>query len=239
MRTLIGIGILAGLSLGLGGWLSLKATRNKPGLQPRWPNLILAVVAMGATLAVWWGFHAYGIDIFRPRTRANDVFFIVMGSGIWMGLGIQVWQRRRAGELLLDLAPAAARNLWRCVAVLCIVGAIPLLTDRTPSVLWQAVFRIGLGCNLIFWASGRLQVRERGILTPMGLLRWEKIRSHVWKNSCTMRLAIRSYVPWVREVDLQVPVEHVPEMDRFFASHLAASSCSVPQIGGQISGHEA
>jgi hypothetical protein len=108
-------------------------------------------------------------------------------------------------------------------AVLTLITSVGLLFG-SPAGRWQATWQMGLAAGFFFWATGRFQVRERGILTPMGLVRWDKIRAYSWAAQGQLHVAIASRFPWCRRINPQVPLGHVPAFDRILDGHALQSS---------------
>ena len=56
-------------------------------------------------------------------------------------------------------------------------------------------------------ATGRLQIREGGLWTYWGLLRWEKIESLQWSGDSTLMVKAKSRLPFLGRGALPVPPE--------------------------------
>jgi hypothetical protein len=212
--------------MGLTAFLLFRATKNKPGIQPRAQNFAYTLLFMAITVACGWLLHRFGLDIFKPRNPANSGFLIIFAAAYWCGLATEFWQRRHAGALLLDIAPASGRNVFRGFAVLGLVTSVGPLFG-SPTGRWQAFWQMGLTAGFLFWATGRFQVRDRGTLTPMTLVRWDKVQAYSWAAPGQLHVAIASRFPWCRRINLQVPLEHVPAFDRFFAGHALQPSAGL------------
>jgi hypothetical protein len=79
------------------------------------------------------------------------------------------------------------------------------LTNTSALVI--PVLGICFGVYYLIMATGRLQIREGGLWTYWGLLRWEKIESLQWRGDSTLLLKAKSRLPFLGRGALPVPPE--------------------------------
>jgi len=216
MLLLLVAGIALG-SFGLGFLAVKKGLAGKPGLQPNSRGPILGGLSGLAVLIVYRLLNKYGQDIFEPQTLANSTFWAALSLLMVSSVAVQVWQCRRAGGVLLDLGQPRRRFFLMMTAV-AVVPAVLLLFAAPGRGIWQTLCSLTMGAGFLRQALSRFQIRERGIATGNGLLKWEKLKSFYWSKRGTVSITT-STMPWSNKFDLQVPVEHVEIIERILMQH--------------------
>jgi len=115
------------------------------------------------------------------RFYETDWTWVVLAV-CWFSLSaIDLWRRRGAGAVLLDLGGSLDRwfylLLGGAIAANGLVNIIYVHGTRWSS--WSVVLVVlGVGIGAIAWGTKRIQLREAGIWRGGRLIRWDKIEGY-------------------------------------------------------------
>jgi hypothetical protein len=193
--------ILGGLSVMVITYLLMTFyMRRRDGVQPSYRGLLILTTSMACTVAVIYMLQRFGLDVRHGHPR--DIFWLVLGVA-WLVLALRTaYQRQSSGAVLMDLGPAPMFKLQRGFGVLMLGVAIGLAINPESRV--QAFAYITWSVWFFVMASGRFQVRDRGIITG-GLLPWDRITLCVAMAENRVRLTLNKGLQ--RTVDLSVPAD--------------------------------
>ncbi len=215
------VAVIALGSMACGFALTWWIMRRRGGVQPSprvmgWALLLIAVIivtigVLAAVQAPW----------FLPGAPGFMAIMMGCAAMLWVSTIKVLFDRSRAGAVLVDLG-APLRGLYIGVAVLLSSIAIPqmLTQGEQPS---NALFQISMAAWFMVCATGRVQVRERGIVAQGGIVEWDRVRDFNWTDPNTIALSLASRVPWAREMRLRVPMSSRREFEtvlvRYFGVH--------------------
>ena len=146
---------------------------------------LLSVCALGG-VAIW-------LITGRPFRESFGIAFGVILVLVFAWVFVAwCYDRNSGGEVLLDCGPHPTRKLFLLNAVIfLVIGVTSGLAASSLSKIFAVggpVFGITFALYWVVLATGRLQVREAGIWTYWGLMRWEKIGSYDWGKDSTLFL---------------------------------------------------
>ncbi len=212
----IGVG-----SFGLGMLAVKKALADRPGVQPNSRGLILGAVSGLAVMILYLVLKHYGQDIFKSETTAGQTFWAVLSLFMIFSIAWQIWQRRQGGDVLLDLGHPTRRLHLVMAGVVALPALMQVFTAR-PGSTWQALFYLTMAAMFVCQGLSALQIREGGIASAGGLLKWQKVKSFYWKKRDTVSITTTSKMPWSSNFDLQVPIEQVDTIEHLLTQHTSA-----------------
>ena len=139
------------------------------------------------------------------RTSLNESFWlawVVLLCPIFL-IFVGTWLHglRTGGRVLLDCGPHPTWFLFLVNAVLFVAMGFfgTLMGSSLPKSLAVAspVLGVSFGVFWLIMASGRLQIRERGLWQYWGLLRWDKIEWCRWGGDATLVLKAKNRIPFL------------------------------------------
>lgn len=188
-----------------------------------------------------------GQPLIVPLAIAFGVSFVLVLTALWWQL---LGGRKTAGAILLDCGPNPYRKSFITDAAVVLIlslllGCSALVQYRLggrllaahpdcdfPVYLRQAAAYTLVGAlffamTSVFWAimaSGRLQIRERGIWRYFSLLKWHSIRSYRWGRRSALVIKRKSVFPWGAEGVVRVPPELKDSVEALLKQHLTTNS---------------
>jgi hypothetical protein len=189
------------------------------------------IVGLGL-LVVWGALAAAVVWVFEQPVFAAFGMAGAAICSVTLVLFLVSWLhgRRAGGRVLLDCGPHPTRALFLLQAVLFLVMALLNGLTATAGIIrgldegplsntfgigWSLMLLAFVPYWLIMW-GGRLQVREHGIWSYWGLLRWGKIRSYHWANDSTLIVKAKGPLSF-----LQGALPVAPEQRAVFEEQLA------------------
>lgn len=212
---------LALMLLGATAGVVARYLRHRPGVPLVFHQLVrglaIFVVAIPAfVLGERLSDAAFG----NPSAAGPTTTLVYGGGGIWLFLAaVILYQRARAGRLLLDLGPAPKRAVYVLVTSLFVLLGVLGLRDGGP----EGPFWLGAA----LWSAmqiGRLQIREAGIWKSDGLIRWPDIAGYTAEESGTVRLQARHCIV---KPKLRVPEARREEFFQVLKERAALSAAVV------------
>lgn len=177
---------------------------------------VLVLSALGAALVL--------IFLEQPIFYSFVIAFAVLWGLVALAfLGTWLYGRGAGGGVLLDCGPIPMRHLFLMNAVLFpVMGLTSAATSESKAVaISSAVFWILFAAYWLIMATGRLQVRENGILRYCSLLRWGRIASYRWANDSTLLVKGKGLLSWF-EGALPVPPEQKQAFQELLTTHCSA-----------------
>ena len=110
--------------------------------------------------------------------RGVDWWWVAFCAASFSSALLDLWCRRRAGPVLVDLGGSLDR--WFSLLVGGVIAAYGL-TDivYARGTTWSALFIVfGMGTGIIAWGTRRCQLREAGIWCAGRLIPWDKIEGY-------------------------------------------------------------
>jgi serine/threonine protein kinase len=132
-----------------------------------------------------------------------------------------------AGKLVLD---ASSRRSWLLgILALCAFAYSPAkmllwglysghLSFPVSTILHTALD--ALPWTLLYFLSGRLEIRESGIATAIGFYQWSRIESYLWSEA-GLKVKISRLLPFLPDVSLRVPPRRRQETELAIARFLS------------------
>jgi hypothetical protein len=135
----------------------------------------------------------------------------------------RLWQRLRAGAVILDLGPRH-RLPWIALAVAYTAVGIVSSFGYRPAPIWKSLFWLELGLGFLVQSFGRPQLRERGVFTDGSLVPWTTLKSWWWDvPTNTVFFNQRSTLPWLRTFSLRIADEELlSQVDAILLARLPA-----------------
>jgi hypothetical protein len=172
--------------------------------------------------------------LFRSLGVSGGVLCVLALLLFW---GTWLYGRNAGGGVLLDCGPHPTRGLFLVEAVVFFVlgvsfGVEPFskLIDGPDANSAASWFGIGLPVMMFafvpYWlvmSGGRLQVREGGIWSYWGLLRWEKVASYRWANDATLLVKAKGLFAFFQGA-LPVAPEQKQAVEELLAKHCPAAA---------------
>jgi hypothetical protein len=100
-----------------------------------------------------------------------------------------LYGRKVAGKVLLDCGAHPTWWLFLATGLLMAVNGISRGAGSSSKVLETVASSV----TFLFFATGRLQVRENGIWGYWGLLRWSKVESYDWAIDSTLLIKRKGF----------------------------------------------
>ena len=193
-----------------------------------WGQGLKNALLCGLGVLVFWGAIAAAISLIFDQALFDSfgLAFAVLWSLIWLAfLGTWLYGRTAAGGVLLDCGPHPTWYLFLMQAVLFLILGLAggLAASSVSRVFGIAgpIFGVSFAAYWFILATGRLQVREKGIWTYWSLLRWGKIGSYHWASDSNLLVRPKGPFWWFRGA-LPVPPEHKQAVEEFLAKHCPA-----------------
>jgi hypothetical protein len=158
----------------------------------------------------------------KPISESFGIAFALLWGFVFVWfLATWLLGRQASGQTLLDCGPHPCKKLCLFEAVLFLIlglaGGLKVFGVAGP------VFGVSFSVYWLFMAGGRLQVRENGVWTYAGLLRWDKIKSYHWAEDCTLLIRARSPFSFLFRGALPVPPEYKDAFNELLQKHCAVS----------------
>jgi hypothetical protein len=171
------------------------------------------------------------------RGLHDDAWRFVVAGGILLcgmaclgQIAVAMFQRKQAGDMLLDCgtSPTKALYLLLAVAGLLLMLGNGLLVQRDGLDRPEPISGMFLGVVLLvygLWAAfGHLQFREKGIWSYTDLVPWERIESYRWDHESgrTLFLTIRRRFAFFfpHEFPLVIPADQTRRVDQLLKDRL-------------------
>jgi hypothetical protein len=139
------------------------------GLAVAWLSLAVVLsLILGRTVVACWGLS------FAWIWAAIFVTF----AATWL------YGRKAAGRVLLNCGAHPTWWLFLAIGLLMAINGISRGSGAGSS--FKVLETVASSVTFLFFAMGRLQVRENGIWGYWGLLRWSKIKSYHWAVDSTL-----------------------------------------------------
>ncbi len=136
-----------------------------------------------------------------------------------------IYGRATAGPVLLDCGRHPIRLLFLIAAIILLLDGVAGWISGRSSAAWYGVsgpvFLISFAAFFFIIATGRLQVREKGLWQYWGLLRWSKIGSYHWDDDSNLLLRPKGFLGLLRGA-LFVPPKHKQAVAELLARHCPA-----------------
>jgi hypothetical protein len=87
---------------------------------------------------------------------------------------------------------------------------------------------VSMGTSGLALGFSRIQLRERGILCFLSLIKWEDITAYRWKEGkrAMLTLTVKRRLPLFREVNIPIPPRHRDYVNRLLLESTASSTSS-------------
>ncbi len=167
-------------------------------------------------------------------------FFMVLSVLFWMRIATESRRRRRAGSLLWNLGRLSTHKFMLIASAIFLITAIgstfvfvSLATqgfpgdDRFPEYyVSQVIFYWSLAIYSFWIGVSRLELRENGIYSRLGLIKWAKIASYRWEGTKSQILTVwlKQRFPFFLARSWPIPVVHKPSIERILAHHLSGGT---------------
>jgi protein-S-isoprenylcysteine O-methyltransferase Ste14 len=188
------------------------------------------VMASVVTLVFIIGFvsaRTFSQPLLESFIAGSLVFLAIMFAAL---LGIMLHQKSVAGEILLDCGPHPLHRVFLYNGVvLLFLGLLMFalcVSLRSSEHRWTSLALLALPLMMasigpLIMASGRLQIRQNGIWSYWGLLRWDKLRSYRWEGEtdCTLILQVKTRFRVLGNGALPVPIEQKHSLDELLNKH--------------------
>jgi hypothetical protein len=201
----------------LGGMSTTNITTRMTSTAWRQGAVNALICGVGVLLA--WLAFAFIISLILSQSISASFrpsFLAVWGLAFLAFLGSWIYGRCVRGRILLDCGPHPKR--WLFVVYLVLFVFIGFRTASTATSapdgfsIAGLAFASSFGVYWLIIAFGRLQVREHGIWSYWGLLRWSKVGSYHWAADSTLLLTTRGRLSFLRGA-LPVAPEHRQAVD--------------------------
>jgi hypothetical protein len=178
--------------------------RRKNGVQPAYTGLVIMGVSMVCIVAIAYVLLRFDIDVRRGEPR--EIVWVTLGT-VWLGSAARIaHQRRSSGIVLMDLGRNPLFKLHMAFAGLMLAMAVVLVINHESRA--QAFGYAAWSAWFFVLARGRIQVRERGVMTN-GLLAWKRITRCGATADNIVRLQLNRGLQ--RAVDLKLPADRRDE----------------------------
>jgi hypothetical protein len=162
----------------------------------------------------------------------QDYFTLGLAGAEWFALLTWPIRKRRAGKLLQDLGPhPAARTMWFLALSSVLAGVASLMGNMEKtgfhwSILGTEAFLFSSAIVAVVIARSRVTATERGLLRFDHQFDWNQIRSWTFVRGGVvdlLELRVRTWIPWVKNPTIEVPIESRPILERLLSEHAPAS----------------
>jgi hypothetical protein len=111
---------------------------------------------------------------------------------LWLAVPVtEVWRRKSAGAVLLDLG-GCDRRLFECACGgLIVAGCLTGILFSAAEMLFPFLAFLSMGVAFIASGTRRFQLRETGILRPGRLIPWDKIEGYELSSIGTLSLKMK------------------------------------------------
>lgn len=161
-------------------------------------------------------------------------FSAAIAFGIFWGLIFTaflagwLYAKGTAGPLLLDCGPHPTKNLFLFNAAFFLLffggGGLARFVDKFDMFgVAGMLFGVTFAIYSAVIASGRLQIREKGIWQYWSLLKWDRLQSYKWEGD-SLLLQAKTRFPFLGKGALPVPSEHKTAIEEFLTKHGTARS---------------
>ncbi len=196
-------------------------------------NSLICVVEL---LVVWLATTLAISLILGQSLRASwlSAYLILLALLGICSLGSWFYGRNTAGPVILDCGahPSKRPFLFNAASVALLGTGGGLAFGKSGAVFgiafgtFSAVFGIVFGIYWLIMAFGRLQIRQNGIWSYWGLLKWDRLKSYRWEGDtdCTLMLQAKSRLPFRGRGALPVPMEHKNRIDELLQQHCSSGA---------------
>lgn len=127
------------------------------------------------------------------RPNVWDWCLLVLAVGSLVTVGIDIWQRQKAGRVLLDLGGVDGRNIQLLIGVLFEAGALYAMFVPAARNIFFSLFALGFGLVLITGSQRRFQIREAGLLgRGRTVIPWRAVAGYEISSIGTLSLKLQS-----------------------------------------------
>jgi hypothetical protein len=149
------------------------------------------------------------------RPEAGDWIWLAMAAICFVNAGTEIWRRKNAGPVLLDLGSVDGHGAYTLLGVLVEAASLYMLFFLRGRIWFSSLFFLGWGFNRIIDAQRRFQIRGAGLFGPdRKMVRWDKIAGYEISPIGTLSLKLQSK-KWTYFCDLMPEVR--PEATRILA----------------------
>ncbi|HEY0737252.1 MAG TPA: hypothetical protein VGD69_20205 [Herpetosiphonaceae bacterium] len=227
MLFTIGIGLFVFLMLILTVVASAVLTRDWFGARvARQQTVVLLSAAIGMALIT------LALYLILPAAWRAWVWLAFRLGFVCVGVALMVRaviRRRRAGAVLLDLGPMPGSQFILITGGIALVLTLPVVfltmteVDNSSANTWaEGLFRIAFCVFLLFFGTGRGQIREAGIFYQH-FIPWHKIQAYQWEQDrpTTLTLNVQTWWPAGRERHLSIPMHDRDTVNAILARRVA------------------
>jgi len=225
------IGLIAMITLvGLSSFVGYRTMRYQVGneIAKKKMRLLIPIVVVAVSVGVF-------LPDFPPSKNTGLLILDGFGFALFIFLFVRFYQQKsQSGDLLLDLGWMLKRHKYWAISwkililsfAITVVGAFYTASEFDPGELLMVLTIVPGVCIVTFFKASKIQIRENGILTVGGLLRWKNIESFKWQgeNSDVMTIRMKKGFWFAREGHLKVPSNQKEEVERILTEHLTTDA---------------
>jgi hypothetical protein len=178
-----------------------------------------ALICGGGVLALWLGLTGLVALIGGKSFAESRATGFVILWGLLFVWFFAAWYRGRTsgGPVLLDCGPHPTRSLFLLNAFTFLVIGMSVSRSLLNLGYFSPVFGLTFSLYWIVMATGRLQVREKGIWQYWSLLPWNKIQEYHWTDDGTLMLQTTGPLGIFTYGALPVPPERKEDFERLLS----------------------
>lgn len=225
------------IPLVIGLFLGYTISRSTISQQATWRNLLTGTAFLLITCPL-----ILAVFFLPPPWQDNALsgFFMVFSILFWLRIATELRRKRQAGALLWNLGRLSTHRVLLIASVIVVISAIlqtsvlvTLTRDgfsgsyRSPEYyLSQVIFYWSLAIYSLWASLSRLELRENGIYSKFGLIKWEQIASYQWEGvkGTFLTVWLKQRFPFFPTRSWPIPGIHKPAIERILTHHLSGGT---------------
>jgi len=190
--------------------------------------VLIAIVVIGSVFT----FLACMPAAWKENTRLAIELLATAGLFVWPLVCLTC--RAKPGGLLLNIGRSSHQ-----ISLIVFAGAVLLLGlgfaisgavagSLSLERIVQVLGLVAIATSGLYLGFSRIQLRERGILCFLSLIKWEDITAYRWEEGkrTVLTLTVSRRLPLFREVNIPIPPRHRDYVNRLLLESTASSTSS-------------